>query len=91
MIRKEQILSLEYYRYGGTFTGSFSGMRYRVERIGEEEEYKFFVHAWEEPYNYETTEKDKMKEIEFPFSEEGAQQVVDWLNGLHENGEYKVS
>lgn len=94
MIRKEQILSLEYYNYGGVFTGSLNGMRYRVEKVKKkdgqekEEEVFFLVHVWKEPYNYDVTPHEDMKMEKFPFSNEGAQNVADWLNLLYEE-EYK--
>ena len=88
MIKKEQILSLEYYNYGGVFTGSLLGMRYRVEKVKEEDNAFFVVHVWEEPYNYDITPHEEMKMKKFSFSDEGAQNVVDWLNLLYEE-EYK--
>ena len=88
MIKKEQILSLEYYNYGGIFTGSLRGMRYRVEKVKEEDGTCFMVHTWKEPYGYDVTPKEDMKMKKFIFSDEGAQKVVEWLNLLYEE-EYK--
>lgn len=84
MIKKEQILSLEYYNYGGVFTGSLQGMRYRVEKVKEEEVEYFVVHAWKEPYGYDVTPKEDRKQKKFIFSDEGAQKAVEWLNLLYE-------
>ena len=84
MIKKEQILSLEYYNYGGIFTGSFQGMRYRVEKVKEGEKAVFVVSVWKEPYSYDATSHEYMKVEKFSFSNEGAQKVVDWLNLLYE-------
>lgn len=83
MIENSKILSLEFYNYKGIFTGSLKGMRYRIEKVTEEEkEPVFLVHVWKEPYNYEVTPKEEMDKKTFAFSKEGKQEVVDWLNTM---------
>lgn len=89
MIENSKILSLEFYNYKGIFTGSLKGMRYRIEKIKKEEEAIFLVHVWKEPYNYEATPKEEMDKKEFTFSEEGKQEIVDWLNKLFQE-KYEV-
>lgn len=76
MIKKGQILSKEYYKYGGVFTGSLKGMRYKVQKMDE----KIKVHVWYEPYCYDIAKKEEMIEEVFEFSKEGLDKAVDWLN-----------
>lgn len=84
MIENSKILSLEFYNYKGIFTGSLKGMRYRIEKVtNEEEQVAFLAHAWKEPYNFEVTPKEEMDKKEFAFSEEGKQEMVEWLNTLY--------
>lgn len=40
----------------------------------------FLVTIWPGPYNYASTSDEKKTAARFPFTEEGRQQVVDWLN-----------
>lgn len=89
MVKKDQILSLEYYRYKGMFSGSFKGMRYRIEKITKGEEDFFEVYVWPEPYNFEMTSKEVMKEKNFPFTDEGRESVVNWINENYKKGVYE--
>lgn len=84
-LRREQILSLEYYNYKGIFTGSIMAMHYRIEKKEEEEQTVFLVHIWRGPYNFEVTSKEEMRKKEFPFTDEGAGEVVDWINEVFES------
>ena len=53
------------------FTGSDSGMRYRLEKHSEGAEDYILVHVWPEPYNFVSTE-DALKTSEtFPLTPEG--------------------
>lgn len=79
-LRREQILSLEYYNYKGIFTGSMKAMNYRIEKKEEEEKKSFLVHIWKGPYNFEATSKEEMRKKEFPFTNEGAEEVTGWIN-----------
>lgn len=84
MIENSKILSLEFYNYKGIFTGSLKGMRYRIEKVTKEEEQSVFLaHVWKEPYNFEVTPEEEMDKKEFSFSEEGKQEMVEWLNILY--------
>ncbi len=67
------------------FTGSDSGMRYRLEKHSEGEEDYILVHVWPEPYNFVSTE-DALKTSEtFPLTPEGKEEAVDWLNFMLES------
>ena len=88
MVEYDKILSLEFYNYKGIFSGSLDGMRYRIEKKkdeveGEEPKVYFLVHAWKEPYNFDVTPREEMDKKEFEFTNEGKQQLVDWLNQLY--------
>ena len=81
MIEKDKILSLEFYNYKGIFSGSLKGMRYRIEKIKQEDETdKFLVSVWDEPYSFDATPEEKIVQKEIVFSEEGRGEVVKWLN-----------
>lgn len=57
-------------------TGSYKGMRYKLSKAGD----NIQVCIWPEPFNFVTT-KDELKQYrEFPFSEEGKDEAVDWMN-----------
>lgn len=75
----------EFYRKKAMLNASYQGMRYRIWRgsriaEGEEEEQDCLLAAiWPEPYCYEKTLEEKRQEREFPYSEEGLDQIYEWL------------
>ncbi len=81
MIEKETFIVLNIIKKED-FTGSLKGMRYRLSlKKGEiPKDTCMEVTIWPQPYNFEKTEDDKKEKKEFPFSEEGRVQVVEWLN-----------
>ena len=98
MIEAKDILSMNFYSYGKPFTGSCTGMRYRIIMLKKEtgkdsddkplyEKY-FEVSTWPEPYGYEATDQEKITVKEFPFSEAGYESVVEYLNACVEK--YRV-
>ena len=58
------------------FTGSDSGMRYRLESRGDE----MLVWAWPEPYNFLKTDEALKVSETFPMTMEGRDEAVEWLN-----------
>jgi len=88
MITSKDILSYNFYTYKQPFTGSDHGMRYRIVRVeekpeeGSEEKPKKFFHVsvWKEPYAYDCTPAEEIENQDFPFDEEGYEQVLVWLN-----------
>lgn len=89
MITSKEILSFNFYTYKQPFTGSDHGMRYRIVRqeIKPEEETEgakptliFHVSVWKEPYAYDCTPAEEIQNQDFPFDEEGYEQVLVWLN-----------
>lgn len=79
MIQRSDILSIPYLKKS-TFTGSCQGMRYRLEKVEEDENVQLQAVIWDAPYSYAVTAEEKKEYQRFPFSEEGICQVVDWLN-----------
>lgn len=75
MITSDDILNMNFYKKE-KFTGSYLGMRYLIRK--EDDNFRAFI--WPGPYNYETTPDEKKTDSTFPFTPEGKQQVVDWLN-----------
>lgn len=59
-------------------------MRYRMEKRTAEDTESLQVVIWNGPYNFDVTEDSKKECQEFPFSEEGICQAVDWLNAKWE-------
>lgn len=97
MISNEDILSLNFYNYGNPFTGSYKGMRYRIikqkEAKNDEGEVMqplgLLVVLWPEPFSFEKTEDALKQSRLFPFSEEGKEQAVAWMNEVYEAGDWK--
>ncbi len=80
MIQREDILSMEYLKKT-EFTGSHEGMRYRLEKVPDEEK-KFLlkVTVWPEPFNFFSTPEGQKKSATFDFSEDGVLDSVAWMN-----------
>lgn len=90
MITTDDVLNMNFYKKE-TFTGSYKGMRYRLKKETEElpsetedaapvkRDY-FLCHVWPGPYNFATTPDEEKLSATFPFSQEGKQAAVDWMN-----------
>lgn len=79
MIQRGDILSMEYLKKT-EFTGSYQGMRYRLEGVSEEDGKRLKATIWPEPFNYFTTpEESKVSEL-FTFDEDGVVDAVAWMN-----------
>ena len=84
MIDATQIMPLNFFSYGGIYTGEHEGMRYRIIRGGNKPDYQLKAYVWREPfaYDYVSRQKDSDSLIEtemFEFSEEGRICAIDWL------------
>ena len=84
MLTSDEILNLNYYKKT-SYTGWMNGMRFLIKREASEDGEAFF-HAWvwPGPLIFELTEDSKKTDFTAPFSDEGKQQVVDWLNAQYE-------
>ncbi|MGO5052723.1 hypothetical protein ACTQ6A_09420 [Lachnospiraceae bacterium LCP25S3_G4] len=80
MIKKEDILSLNFYNYKQPFYGSNQGIRYRISKIGDKQDTQLEVTIWPEPFCYEMTAEDKKETKTFQFSENGQEEIIKWLN-----------
>lgn len=85
MITNEDILSLNFYKKEN-FTGSYRGMRYLIKKDSKEEQDIFLVTFWPGPYTFAVTDDSMKTSASFPFTPEGKQQVVDYLNEQWELG-----
>ena len=95
MLTYDDALNLEYYKKT-TYTAWIGGMRFLIkkeepvikEATEDEPEVKgdsiFHVWLWPGPYIFDLTDKSKMIENTFPFSNEGKEQAVDWINEQYE-------
>lgn len=94
MITSDDILNMNFYKKE-KFTGSYQGMRYLIKKDSQPQgdstdaEPKlidiFRATLWPGPYNYETTPEEKKTTAAFPFTPEGKQQMVDWMNAQWES------
>lgn len=57
-------------------TGSYKGMRYKLSKAGD----NIKACIWPEPYNFITTREELKQYKEFPLTEEGKDEAVDWMN-----------
>lgn len=58
------------------FTGSDEGMRYRLEKDGD----NISAWIWPEPYNFLKTDAALKVNETFPLTAEGKEEAVEWLN-----------
>ncbi len=80
MIQNDDILNMNFYKKE-KFTGSYQGMRYLIQKAQSEDESDIFrVTIWPGPYNFASTADDLKSSATFPFTPEGKEQVVSWLN-----------
>ena len=86
MIGRKDVMPVNFLKKE-KFTGSDTGMRYRMEMAcrGEEPDAEtvLAVTAWPEPYGFDATPDERKIRQEFPFSEEGIVSGVEWLNARH--------
>ncbi len=93
-VAREDLFSLTHYEYGEAYYGSDRGMRFRVAREplanvhftppDKRGEASLRVTIWPEPDNYRTAPPDKTTVKDFPVTEEGLAEVVDYLNAFRD-------
>lgn len=79
MITNDDILNMNFYKKE-KFTGSYCGMHYLIKKDTEASADIFRATIWPGPYNFATTPDEKKQSETFPFTPEGKEQVVAWLN-----------
>lgn len=84
LLERSEYMPLEYFRKQ-KWTGSFQGMRFLLHRIAEEEQDFLEAVIWKEPYSYEATPEEEKLYQRFPFSEEGREQAIVWLEEEYEH------
>lgn len=86
MITFDDVLNLNYYKKA-SYTGWMNGMRFLIRREQPDEDSEAVFHAWVWPGPYIFDLTDDAEKIDFtaPFSDEGKQAVVDWINMQYED------
>lgn len=100
-IDAKNLFNINFYK-SSPFYGSFKGMNYRVikyapandadaqnETTNSETEY-LRVSTWPGPYIYDVTPDAKKVHADFPFSNDGLAQVVEYLNRIWEEQYHSV-
>ena len=54
------------------FTGSHKGLRFRMEKLEENEETFLFVSVWPEPYSYDFTPEEEKEHLKPPLMRTGS-------------------
>ena len=80
-IEKKDLLPLGFLKKS-PYTGSFKGIRYRIEKQEEGEGKSLLVYSWPEPYAFLHTPEEEKEKKSFPFSEEGLEEIRLYLSGL---------
>ena len=86
---------LTWYEHAQPYFGSHRGMRYRIARDPMEDvaltppdkkgEAEFEIIIWPEPLCFECTPEEQKESARFPFTMEGKEQMIDWLNKQYED------
>lgn len=79
MIKKDEFHNFNYIKKE-ELSGSMEGMRYMLKKIVTEEGDKLQVTIWPGPLNFCKTPEEKKTVTELPFSPEGVEMAVDWMN-----------
>ena len=84
MIDRSRLLSLGYYKKAPSFTGSDKNKCYKIERFRQEDSEidQFMATIWPGPFSSDSTPDDKKQTHLADFSEEGLQELVDWMNSV---------
>lgn len=84
MLTCDEVLNLNYYKKT-SYSGWINGMRFLIRREASEDGGAFFhAFVWPGPYIFDLTADEKKTEFTAPFTEDGKQMVVDWINGQYE-------
>lgn len=82
MVSKDDILSLEFLKKS-EYTGCSEGMRYRIEKVENEEGKMLKATVWPEPLNFLMTPEEEKRSNMFAFSEDGVEDAVRWMNNVY--------
>ena len=84
-IESKDLLSFNYYTYGEPFSGSFKGMRYRLQKKSDGQDAVLETVIWPEPFSEEKTDDGLKIKKTFDFTEDGKEDAVCWLNEMYES------
>lgn len=83
MLERKGFMPINYLKKE-SYTGSFQGMRYKMEKAvegeGEEAKTVLRVFHWPEPFGFDATEDEKKTSTDTSFDEDGIQAGIAWLN-----------
>ena len=80
-IDKKDLLPLSFLKKS-PYTGSFQGIRYRIEKQEEGECKSLLVYTWPEPYAFSHTPEEEKEKKSFSFSEKGLEEIRMYLSSL---------
>jgi len=91
VIERIDLFHLPFYQKEA-FTGSDRGVRFWIGKTEvltkdseSEKEFVLRVILWPEPFAFKHTNDSKKTERDFPFSEEGLDQIYQWITGEGRN------
>lgn len=89
-IENKDSYGLTWYEHAQPYLGSHRGMRFRIARdpmedvslksADEKGDAKFQIIIWPEPMSFEATPEEDKQMAEFPFTVEGKEEMIKWLN-----------
>ena len=75
-----------FYNKKAVLKCSFKGMRYQVEGISKDDDVKVLqADVWQEPFCYEKTPLEFHMTKEFEYSENGLDEVYEWICSQYES------
>lgn len=92
-VGEKDLFSLAHYEYGEAYFGSERGMRFRVAReplenvhftpVDKRGPATLRVTVWPEPDSWQSAPEGSKTVKDFPFTDEGLQQIIAYLNQYH--------
>lgn len=95
VVESKDLYLLEHYEYGEAFYGSVGGMNYRVNRnpmkhvkfasAEEKMNATLIAYVWAGPKCFAKTPPEKIISKEFPYSDEGKEELAAWISEQYES------
>ena len=82
MINPKDLASLPFLKKS-PYTGSFRGMRYRIQKEEIEEVLHLKAFAWPEPFAFDKTPQEHFLSEIFDFSDDGIKAILEWLETVY--------
>lgn len=84
MLTYDEVLNLNFYKLSA-YTGWINPLRFRIKMEKTEDgESIFRAWIWPGPYIFDAVDDDKKISHTAPFTQEGKQEIVDWINTQYE-------